>query len=205
MAGATGPALSWAVTTLSEPVITATIYVLLMVPLTLFIIKLAVDSIFCTIVYRYVTDADLGEFDAELLQSLPSRPGPGDVAAPAPAQCVMSRTTQVLRKNLGCERTGSHLHSSAKKSVISLLIPPATPAHEMARLHHNHPAHRACPAPAPGRRRVAHQIVARAEDEERGRGDALRLGLHAATALHPRRDVAAHDQPEPFPVVGLQR
>ena len=65
----TGPTLTRAVTTLNEPVITATIYVLVMVPLVLFIIKLAVDSIFCTIVYRYVTDADLGEFDAELLQA----------------------------------------------------------------------------------------------------------------------------------------
>lgn len=61
--------LSWALTTLDELVITLTIYVLILVPLTLFLVKLAIDSIFCAVVYRYVTAHDAGEFDADLLQA----------------------------------------------------------------------------------------------------------------------------------------
>lgn len=67
--GLAGPVVSWSLTTLDETTITLTLYAIIMLPLTLFLIKLAVDSIFCAVVYRYVTAEDAGEFDAALLQA----------------------------------------------------------------------------------------------------------------------------------------
>lgn len=64
-----GPLLTRALGTFNEPLIIATLYLLIMGPLTAFLVKLAVDSLFCAVVYRYVTNADPGEFDAELLQA----------------------------------------------------------------------------------------------------------------------------------------
>ena len=62
-----GAAISWAVNTMREPLIVLTLYVYVMVPLTLFLVKLSIDSVFCAVVYRFVTEQPLAEFDEELL------------------------------------------------------------------------------------------------------------------------------------------
>lgn len=67
--GISGPLLTRALGTFNEPFIIAALYLLIMGPLTAFLVKLAVDSLFCAVVYRYVTNADPGEFDTELLQA----------------------------------------------------------------------------------------------------------------------------------------
>lgn len=66
---AVSPLISWAMRTLNDWIITGAVYLYVMVPLTVFLIKLAVDSLFCAVVYRYVTNADAGAFGDDLLQS----------------------------------------------------------------------------------------------------------------------------------------
>ena len=66
---AVSPLISWALGTYNELIITSAIFLYIMVALTVFLIKLAIDSLFCAIVYRYVTNADAGDFGEEILQS----------------------------------------------------------------------------------------------------------------------------------------
>jgi hypothetical protein len=63
------PLLSWAMGTLEDWIITGVLYLYIMVALTVFLIKLAIDSVFCAVVYRYVTSADAGMYGEEMLQS----------------------------------------------------------------------------------------------------------------------------------------
>ena len=66
---AVSPLLSWAMGTLNDWIITGALYLYTMVPLTVFLVKLTIDSLFCAVVYRYVTGADAGTFGEETLQS----------------------------------------------------------------------------------------------------------------------------------------
>ncbi len=73
-----GPALTWAVTTLNEWVVTATVYVLLMLVLLTLLFKMAMDGIFSAAAYEYATAGRAVEhFHPEDLQrafgSRPSR------------------------------------------------------------------------------------------------------------------------------------
>jgi hypothetical protein len=59
---AAGPALAWAVTTLNEWIVTATVYVLLLLVLLTLLFKMAMDGIFSAAAYEYATAGKTVEY-----------------------------------------------------------------------------------------------------------------------------------------------
>jgi hypothetical protein len=63
------PAIGWAITTGHEPTVVATVYVVVMLMLLTWLLKMTLDGIFSAVTYRYVSERQVDpHFDEEALR-----------------------------------------------------------------------------------------------------------------------------------------
>lgn len=123
------PAVSWAVTTLSEMVVTVTVYALLLLVLLTLLFKMAMDGIFSAAVYEYATTGVIVEHfhEEDLQRAFDNRPSRFVNSVRRAGRALRDLCTKPFRRNQA-ERLGAGAVATEDATTPPPAVPPTNAA-----------------------------------------------------------------------------